>query len=505
MFSRVYATIVALSLWITYVYFCQVIAKQDFSAPETYSLQLMVINALEKPKDFWKAILGEVEMKLSPMVFKALVGRTQAEVDTDNQSLKILCEDVFVRDNLEKKYYNVINEAILKLSGKQIKFHAVVNKSEKTTTPQTNEDTLGPLFQAPKDKDLVVREKQQKANLFPKFTFENYIMGKNNNLAYAVATAVAERPGELYNPVFIYSGVGLGKTHLLQAIGNQILNTKPGTKVVYTTGEDFTNELIDAIRGKGKYSTNDFRNKFRKADVFLIDDVQFVIGRESTQEEFFHTFNALYMNQKQIVITSDRPPKEFTNLEERVTSRFASGIIVDIQAPDFEMRTAILRTKRDTAHDPIPNNVIDFIADSVDSNVRELEGAYIQVLTDARAKGYEINLDSASAALGQSVRQKASPTVNVNQILKAVCTYYSVKMPDLKGKRRTKDLVLPRQVAMYLLKEMTSTPFMAIGDLLGGRDHTTIMHGVDKIGTEVKQRGKITQDISNVKQMVSAE
>ena len=479
--------------------------KEILLAPEVTFLKLMVINVSEKPKEFWKTVRGEVEIKLSPLIGKTIFAQTQIEYDAPGESIKILCDNAFIRDNIEKKYCRVIEEAINKIAGKHIKFHAVVHKSDNTSGEKSKNEILGPLFQVSKDESEVFREKQQKSNLFPKFTFENYIMGKNNNLAYAVATAVAEKPGELYNPVFIHSGVGLGKTHLLQAIGNEILKTKPGTKVVYTTGEDFTNELIDAIRGKSKYSTNDFRNKFRKADVFLIDDIQFVIGRESTQEEFFHIFNTLYMNQKQIVITSDRPPRDFTNLEERVTSRFASGIIVDIQQPDFEMRTAILRTKRDLANDGMPDDVIAFIAEKVDTNIRELEGAYIQVLTDSRAKGYTPSIDTAAAVLGQSVRQKQKNTANVGQILKAVCTYYAVKMPDLKGKRRTKELVVPRQVAMYLLKEMTASPFMAIGDLLGGRDHTTIMHGVEKIGEELKQQGKIKQDITNVKQIVYAE
>lgn len=464
----------------------------------------MIIDALQKPKDLWKAVLGEVELKLSPMVFKSLVARTYAESEAEPNTLRILCEDDFVRNNIEKRYFSVISEAISKLSGNNIKLKVVVKKMEK----ESKAESLGPLFQQPKDTETLLKEKQTRSNLAPKFTFENYIMGKNNNLAYAVATAVSEKPGELYNPVFIYSGVGLGKTHLLQAIGNAIIKNKPGTKVIYTTGEAFTNELIEAIqsgKGKGKYSTNDFRNKFRKADVFLIDDVQFVIGREATQEEFFHTFNALYMDQKQIVITSDRPPKDFSNLEERITSRFSSGIIVDIQPPDFEMRTAILRTKRDLNKDIVPNPVIDFIAEKITTNVRELEGAYIQVVTFARATGAEISVEMAAQALGQSIREKAPAAVNVNQILKAVCTYYSVKIPDLKGKKRTKELVIPRQVAMYLLKEMTSTPFMAIGDLLGGRDHTTIMYGVEKIEGEVKQRGKITQDVVNVKQILMTD
>lgn len=472
----------------------------------------MIVNYEEKPIEFWKAVLGEVELKLSPMVFKSLVARTSAELDTDG-TLKIVCEDDFVRNNVEKKYNTIIETAAEKLANKKIPLKTTVKKSsgiddETNTSGQTSSKTpsnLGPLFVQNKSSEDTLREKQKRANLFPRFTFENYIMGKNNNLAYAIATAVAQRPGEMYNPVFIYSGVGLGKTHLIQAIGNEIIRTKPGMNVIYTTGESFTNELIEAIKsgkGHGKHTTYEFRNKFRKADVLLIDDIQFVIGKDTTQEEFFHTFNALYMAQKQIVITSDRPPKDFNSFEERITSRFSSGIIADIQTPDMEVRSAILRTKRDLSGDEIPNDVLDFIAESINTNIRELEGAYTQVLTYAMTQGAVITRELAATALGKSVRNGQKKITNINEILKAVCNYYSVKVLDVKGKRRTKDLVIPRQVAMFLIKELTDTPYMAIGDFLGGRDHTTIMHGVRTIEEELQKPGKIKQDVSNVKQVL---
>ena len=319
---------------------------------------------------------------------------------------------------------------------------------------------------------------------------------------------MAERPGEIYNPVFIYSGVGLGKTHLMQAIGNFILKNKPGMKVIYTTGESFTNEMIDAIqsgKGKGRYASNDFRNKYRKADVFLIDDVQFIAGKDATQEEFFHTFNALYLAQKQIVITSDKPPKDFTNLEERISSRFNSGIIVDMQTPDVETRIAILRARRDKDGDTISNEVINIIAETVTTNIRELEGAYLRLLSVAKATGTDVTPDTALLTLGQTIKERNKKPVNMNEILNAVCNYYSIKSADLKGKKRTKELVLPRQVVMFLIKDLTNTPYMTIGDFLGGRDHTTVMHGVDKIGEEVRTKQTIREDIVNVKQMLFSE
>ena len=456
---------------------------------------------INDPKEFWKAVLGQVEIEISPMVYKTLVSRTKG-VSFDKNILGVFCEDNFVKKNLETKYSKNIETAVKNIGGDKVEIKFSVTKD-----PEKKEirEELGPLFSQQKSVETMNEEKRIKSNLNPKFSFDTFILGKNNNLAYAIATAISEKPGELYNPVFIYSKVGLGKTHLIQAIGNKIIETKPGMRVVYTTGETFTNELIETIqsgKARGKYTANQFREKFRKADVLLIDDVQFIIGRESTQEEFFHTFNALYMSGKQIVITSDRPPKDFNSLEDRITSRFSSGIVADIQNPDVEMRVAILRSKRDFDKEKISNEVLTFIAERVDSNIRELEGAYIQAVTYAKATGTELTVDTASRALGATVKEKVVKNVNVNEILKAVCLYYSVKMQDIKGKRRNQELVIPRQVAMYLMKEITDMPFMSIGEFLGGRDHTTVMHGVSKIQGEVAETGKITQDVVNVKQII---
>jgi len=461
------------------------------------------MNQNNNPKEMWKAILGKIELEVSPMIYKTIISRTKG-VNIENDTLEIFCEDNFVKKNLEIKYAKIVKEAVKNVGGEKLKVEFTVS-NEKSEKGKENLSGLGPLFSQQKSLETLHEEKRIRSNLNPKFTFKNFVLGKNNNLAYAIASAVSEKPGELYNPVFIYSKVGLGKTHLIQAVGNKIIETKPGMRVVYTTGEAFTNELIETIqsgKGKGKYTANQFREKFRKADVLLIDDVQFIIGRESTQEEFFHTFNALYMAGKQIVITSDRPPKDFTSLEDRITSRFSSGIVADIQPPDIETRIAILRSKRDADNENIPDDVLNFIAEKVDSNIRELEGAYLQVITYAKATGTELTVENASKALGATVKEKVVKNVNINEILKAVCIYYSVKMQDIKGKRRNKELVIPRQVAMYLMKEMTDMPFTSIGEFLGGRDHTTVMYGVDKIQEEIAETGKITQDVVNVKQII---
>lgn len=454
-------------------------------------------------KTLWKAVLAETEVELSPNNYKTWLAPTKAENLTKN-SLDIICPTNFTKERLSTKLFPLLTECVNRHGKGVFKLNFIIR--DPSADKQTKNGAVGPLFsQTQESKKQLSRDIQARAGLFVKFTFENYLKGKNNQLAFAIAAAVADNPGKTYNPFFLYSGVGLGKTHLMQAIGNEILTIKPDLKVLYCTGEDFTNELIDAIqsgKGRGRNATNEFRDKFRKVDVLLIDDIQFIIGKETTQEEFFHTFNALYMAQKQLVITSDRPPKDFATLEERITSRFGSGIIADIQPPDFDMRTAILRAKRDLNNDAVSNDVIEFIAEKINTNIRELEGAYLQVLTHAKTKMLEITVNTAATALGQSIREERLRPVNLNQILKAVCNYYSVKAVDIKGERRTKDLVVPRQVAMYLIKELTGAPLMTIGEFLGGRDHTTIIHGTRKVEGEAASPGKTRQDITNIKQMI---
>jgi chromosomal replication initiator protein len=462
------------------------------------------MNNNKDPKDFWKKVLAEIQLEVTPMVFGSVITRLSID-EVDDKELQILCTDEFIKKSVEKKYFEIIQEAVNKVNHENLPIKFSVKRHVEHARVEEKKDVLGPLFQQ-QDPEEASKEKAIKSGISPKFTFDNYITGKGNQLAYAIATAVAERPGEAYNPVFIYSGVGLGKTHLVHAIANKILQTKPGAKILYTTGENFTNDLVDAIqsgKGKGRYTSNEFRNKYRKTDVWIVDDIQFIARKEATQEEFFHTYNALYMAQKQIIITSDKPPKDFVNIEERITSRFNSGIIVDIQPPDIETRMAILRKRRDANGDPVSNVVIDYIAEVVSTNIRELEGAYVQAL--AQTGGGELTVDIVAKVLGKTVREKATKNVNMNQILNAVCTYYAIKSSEIKGKKRNKELVLPRQVAMYLIKDMTNTPFMSIGDFLGGRDHTTVMHGVDKISTEIEVQTKLRQDISNVKQMVFGE
>ncbi len=452
-------------------------------------------------KTMWDAVLAEMELTLSALEFGTWFKNTYIETIADEQVV-IVCPSTYAVDTLKKKYLSLIQNGITKIGKIERNVTFVVGHKD----VQTQKEQEGPLFAFKNDSKET--GKNNTANLNPHFTFENYVMGSNNRLAYSIATAVADNPGRIYNPFFIYSNVGLGKTHLMQAVGNKVLQKNPNAKVYYCTSEDFTNELIEAVQSgktKGKYTSNKFREKYRNVDVLLIDDIQFIAKKETTQEEFFHTFNTLHMSQKQIVVTSDRPPKDFTNVEERITSRLGMGIIADIQSPDVETRIAILRNKRDKAGDDMPNEIIDFIAENVATNIRELEGAYLQVLTYSRATGQELNLKTAAESLGQSIKMQAAKPMNVNQILKIVCSYFNVTLTDIKGQRRTKEFVVPRQMAMFLLYELTQTPFVTIGELLGNRDHTTIMHGVKKIDTELKDFGKTKQDYLNIKQVLKAD
>lgn len=462
-----------------------------------------------KTEELWNKILGKAELRVSRMEFKTCFENTFIS-NVFSDEIHITCNSKFVKDNLDKKYKMMLLGIIEEVTGDPLDYKTIVEKKvEEKKEMDTKKETSSKidLFASEEtikeQQDSLIRTKQIQANLTPKYTFNNYIMGSNNNLAYAVAKAVAEKPGERYNPVFIYSNVGLGKTHLIQSIGNEIIQKKPGMRVIYTTGENFMNELIEAIQeGKGKM--NKFRDKFRNADVFLIDDIQMIIGKDTTQEEFFHTYNALYMAGKQIVITSDRPPKEFKTLADRITSRFNSGMIVDIQEPDIEMRSAILRRRRDAMGDTVSNEIIDFIAETVNSNVRELEGAYMQIVALNMTAEKPLTTDEVARKLNKTIEtaQNNAP-INNNQILRAVCQHYSVTMADIKGKRRNKEVVVPRQIAMYLMKGITNTPFSAIGEILGGRDHTTIMHGVGKIEKEFVESSQLKQEIATIKQNIS--
>ncbi len=331
----------------------------------------------------------------------------------------------------------------------------------------------------------------------PKYTFSSFIVGASNRMANAACQAVADHPAHAYNPLFLYGGVGLGKTHLLHAIGNQVLDRDPEINVLYVSSERFTNELINAIRGQ---KNEEFRIRYRNIDVLLIDDIQFIAGKDATQEEFFHTFNTLHSATKQIVISSDRPPKAIVTLEERLRSRFEWGLIVDIQPPDLETRTAILRAKGDQLQIPIPPNVVDFLAHKIQSNIRELEGCLNRVTAYARLHNTPITVDVASAALSELLNDNHRKRITPEAVIRAVSEYYGIDQRILFGRGRSRNIVVPRHVAMYLLREETGSSLVEIGTLLGGRDHTTVIHGCDKIAEEITTDHRLRNEVLAIRE-----
>jgi chromosomal replication initiator protein len=339
-------------------------------------------------------------------------------------------------------------------------------------------------------------------NLSGRYTFSNFIVGSANRLAHAAALSVAERPGHAYNPLFLYGGVGLGKTHLMHAIGNAVAVKFPRKRILYATSEKFTNDFINSIR---EQKMEDFRNRYRRIDVLLIDDIQFIAERERTQEEFFHTFNTIHEAGKQIVLSSDRPPKAITTLEERLRSRFEWGLIADLTPPDLETRIAILRSKAEDQLNLIPAEVIEFIARKVVSNVRELEGALNRVVAYASMSGMPINNELASAVLSNVMYNPKKRSITPQRIVRAVADYYGVNLDQLRSSKRDKAIVVPRQIAMYLIREETDISLLRIGAELGGRDHSTVLHACDKINREMAENDELRREISAVREMIYSE
>ena len=345
----------------------------------------------------------------------------------------------------------------------------------------------------------------KEANLNPKYTFDTFIVGSNNKFAQAAALAVAESPGDAYNPLFIYGGAGLGKTHLMHSIAHFIIEHDNNSKVLYVTSEDFTNELIDSIRNGSNTAMNKFREKYRNIDVLLVDDIQFIIGKESTQEEFFHTFNSLHSAKKQIIISSDKPPKNMEILEERFRSRFEWGLIADITLPDYETRMAILHKKEEMDGYNVSEDVIQYIANNIKSNIRELEGAFNKVVASAKLEHQEVTLALAEQALRDIVSPDDKMIITPEYIISTVADFYNVSTADLCGNKRSSKVTFPRQVAMYLCRELTATPLKSIGKSLGNRDHTTIMHGIEKIEKDLTEDSNLSNAVNVLKKKINPQ
>ncbi|CUX34367.1 Chromosomal replication initiator protein DnaA [Clostridium sp. C105KSO15] len=457
---------------------------------------------LEKLKEKWDDILFNLkeEHEITDVSFKTWLLPLKV-YSVNGEKVIVTVPDVEFLGYIRKKYGFLLKITIEEVTGFECSVDFVVENQlpkEAASAPAGNTlitNTINPVSQS-----AIIT-----ANLNPKYIFDTFVVGANNNLAHAASLAVAESPGEIYNPLFIYGGVGLGKTHLMHSIGHFILKNNPAAKVLYVTSEKFTNELIDAIRNKNNFSPTEFREKYRNNDVLLIDDIQFIIGKESTQEEFFHTFNALYEAKKQIIISSDKPPKEIETLEERLRSRFEWGLTVDIQSPDYETRMAILRKKEEMEGYNIDNEVIKYIATNIKSNIRELEGALTKIVALSRLDNKEITVELAEEALKDIISPNDKREVTPELVIQVVADHYGITPLDISSQKRNKEIVYPRQIVMYLCREMVGTPLQMIGKYLGGRDHTTIIHGIDKITAEINKNDTLNNTIEILKKKISPQ
>ena len=344
----------------------------------------------------------------------------------------------------------------------------------------------------------------ENANLNSKYKFDTFVVGSNNRFAHSASLAVAESPGEAYNPLYLYGGAGLGKTHLMHSIGHFILEQNPNMKVLYVTSEKFTNEVIEAIRSGSAAKMNKLREKYRTVDVLLIDDIQFIIGKESTQEEFFHTFNTLHSDGKQVILSSDKPPKDLETLEERIRSRFEWGLIADIQAPDYETRMAILKKNAEINNKEIDNEVLQYIATNIKSNIRELEGAFNKIIAFSKLNNVDINLEHAEEALKDVIYPDKSREITPSLIISTVADYFNITPEDITSKRRNSEFVQARQVVMYFCRTLTDTSFANIGKILGKKDHTTIIYGFNKINEEIANNVELKNKIEDIKKKIAS-
>jgi len=454
----------------------------------------------------WQAVLGEIEINLSRASF--ITWFKDTFISSFEGGVVIVCvSNSFVKRWIENKYHKKIWKALENVSGQKIndiiykvelrkdKENLINDTSPKEESKKTKTEPCSTNIKT-KNKTLKSTSNINRYGLNSKYVFENFIVGKSNELAHAACQAVIRKLGDVYNPLFIYGGVGLGKTHLLQAIGNSA--SEKTDKILYTTSEKFTNNYIQSIHsGKAK----EFKNLYRNVDILLIDDVQFMGGKDGTQEEFFHTFNELQQSNKQIVLTSDRPPKAMPAIEKRLISRFESGMVADIGKPDIETKIAILETKASEKGLNLNEEVLNYIASSINNNVRELEGALNKILAYHDLRGIKPDLDSVKSILNDLITDIQSKSITPKNVIEAVVKYYNITMKDLLGKGRKKELVRPRQMAIYLIRKELNTSYPSIGNELGGRDHTTAMHAYNKICKDLEQNEKTKQELNSIKNL----
>ncbi|HNX10568.1 MAG TPA: chromosomal replication initiator protein DnaA [bacterium] len=447
----------------------------------------------------WQAVLGEIEIGLSKANFITWFKDTFIS-HLENGQVVIGVPSEFVRRWLENKFYKIIKSSLEKITGEKItevKYQVELRRKEEVKpAPRHNQEASESKEEGENEKPAGEMPVINRFGLNSKYIFESFIVGRGNELAHAACRAVVKNPGKVYNPLFIYGGVGLGKTHLLQAIGNEL--SKTSTKILYTTSENFTNNYVQAVRsGKGK----EFKNMYRNVDLLLVDDVQFMGGKDGTQEEFFHTFNELHQGNKQIVLTSDRPPKSIPAIEDRLISRFECGMVVDVGRPDVETKLAILEKKATEKNYIMDQEVLMYVANNIQNNIRELEGALNKVIAYHEFNNTAPNIKSVKDLLSDLTLETRTKSLSPRDVIDIVAKYYNISSKELMSGSRKKELVNPRQISIYLIREELSTSYPTIGQELGGRDHTTAMHAYNKVAREIESNEKLSQEINSIKQL----
>ena len=446
--------------------------------------------------EIWIKFTDKFKESVSEKVFDVWINPIMP-LEVTNTYYKVAVQNSFFKKVIEEKYANTIEGILSSIMERDIRLiiDTIEESEEKHSIPEIKvaDEPIKPLFREETEDDAF------ESNLNPKYVFENYVMGNSNRFAYTAATSVADSPAKKYNPLFIYGGVGLGKTHLMHAIGNRIKQNDPSMKILYTSSEKFTNEIINSIYNK---NTEAFRKKYRNIDCLIIDDIQFLKGKEQTQVEFFHTFNELYDSNKQIIISSDRLPKEIETLEDRMRSRFEWGLIADIQPPDLETRIAILRQKAANDKIELPNEVLTLLATSITSNIREIEGVYTKVVAYSSLMNVPVTLEITKKILDDMGNVVQIKQITFQSITQAVAEHYHIKIDELFNKKRTQNIAYPRQIAMYLCRELADMSYPRIGELFGGRDHTTVIHAYEKISNKSKTDSKLQKDLNTLKEML---
>ncbi len=440
----------------------------------------------------WQQILEKLELRISSVSFMLWIKTIKPIEIDDKDNFIIAAQSVSAKNQILRNFVDKIGDCCFEIVGKPLKI-VVLDPNEEIDYLKSNKV---------EEKSVAQEEKNP---FVEKFTFDNFVVGKSNQFVYAAARTVAEHPGKRYNPLFIYGGVGLGKTHLLHAIGNYLREFSPKLKIMYTTCEQFTNDYISSLYSPTKNkAVMEFRGKYRNLDVLMVDDIQFISNKKETQEEFFHTFNELILSNKQVIICSDRPPKDIPTLEDRLRSRFASGLIHDIQKPDIETRIAILHKKSQLEKYYAEDDVINYIAEHVDTNIRELEGKLSEVYFLATLNGKKVATMDEVKDIFSNQQEEIKNSLSPDKIISVVCDYFNVSYQDLIGKKKSKEIVEPRMISIYLISELLNLPLVNIGKIFGGRDHTTIMHSRDKITQDLKTNKKTQTLVNEIKNMLAS-